>query len=204
MGRALNHKVWVLKRDGIEVARGATQEDLYLKTGIGKSVISSIFRGCYNSNLTVEKILTPKENVYVPKYKLKNKLEISKYCVSQRGTKYNVHPYFSEEVVMEFLNAISSYIGTPVEGYKVISIHNKKSEAIAALKALQTPEPTPTVEAELFDRSTWLTKGEYHEWQGENHTCEICGISGSSAKFHNRHHDKCNGLKTHKGRGRKS
>ena len=205
MGRATHDRIWVLKRNGVEIARGKTQEDIYLQTGIGKSVVSSIFRGCYNSDdLKVEKILIPRENVYVPKYKIKP--PIDKWCVSQRGDRYGVHAYFSEEVMNEFLQSISSYLGRPVDGYRVISIHDKKSDALKSLRSLQTPQPTPTptVEAKLFDRSTWLTKGEYHEWQNEQHTCEVCGISGSSAKFHNRHHDKCNGLKMHKGRGKKS
>ena len=128
----------------------------------------------------------------------------SEWCISVRGDKYKVHPYFSEEVVMEYLNTISSLLGRPVTGYRVVSIHATKEAAIHALKSLGVPEPTPTVSATLFDRSNWLTKEEYHAWQGEQHTCERCGISGSSAKFHNRHHDKCNGLKMHKGRGKKS
>lgn len=199
MGRALNDKIWVLKRNGVEIARGKTQEDIYLKTGIGKSVVSSIFRGCYNSNdLTVEKVLIPRENVWKPKYK--HYVNRGEYCISVRGSKYHVHPYFSEEVMMEYLNTISSFLGKPVIGYKVISIHATKEEAIEELASLGIPEPTPTVEAPIFDRSNWLTKGEYHPWQEENHTCEVCGISGSSAKFHNRHHDKCNGLKIHKSR----
>ena len=198
MGRAHNDKIWVLKRDGVEIASGKTQEEIALQTGIGKSVISAIFRGTHNSNLTVDKLLIPRENVYIPKRTLNTQAQVDKWCVSQRGDRYQVHPYFSEEVVTSFLQSISSYLGRPVDGYMVISIHDTYNDAIQSLNLLERPTPTPTVEATLFDRREWLDNGEYHEWTDEFHTCQVCGRSGKTSFFHNRHHDKCNGIKLHK------